>query len=88
LICIGEPYRPQGHLTWELNWIKAVYTYADTDLDGCATYEEMLNLYEWGMRDEATYESLIDAYFDAADADGDGLMTWSELNQWLPSVAD
>ena len=47
----------------------------------------MITLYEWGLQtvEDGTAVDLIDMYF-AADLDTDGLMTWSELMQWLPTV--
>ena len=30
--------------------------------------------------------ALIDQYFASGDLDADGMMTWSELNQWLPGA--
>lgn len=83
--CIGEPYRPQTGYESEVSWIEAIYTFADTDGDGCATYDELISLYQWGMQDGAAYETFVDEYFLQA-AGEDGLVTWAELNQWLPTV--
>lgn len=85
--CIGEPYRPEEAETHEINWIKAVFTYGDANRNGCASYDEMIALYEWGMQEQSVYDDFLDLYF-SADTNADGLMTWSELNQWLPSVSE
>ena len=47
----------------------------------------MTELYEWAMQDASTYIGYVDMYM-AADASGDGLMTWSELNAWLPGMLE
>jgi hypothetical protein len=38
--------------------------------------------FEWGTKDADVYLQMVDDFFDA-DANADGLMTWSELNKWL-----
>lgn len=84
LIVIGEPYRPRSEEEHEMAWIEAVFIYAAGSLDGCATYDDMLGLYSWAA--EADAVGLIDQYFAGGDLDEDGMMTWSELNQWLPGA--
>ena len=31
-------------------WIEAVFIFADADGDDCATYDEMINIYNWASQ--------------------------------------
>lgn len=45
----------------------------------------MVSLFEWGVQDADVYVDFVNSYFGFGDLNGDGLMTWAELNAWLAS---
>lgn len=84
---LGAPYLSMDEMEAEDAYISAIFTYADADGDGCATRESMDALYEWGTQDAQTYAGYVDLFF-GGDANEDDLMTWSEMNAWLPGVVN
>lgn len=60
----------------EIDFFTAIYTYADSDMDNCVDYDEMVHLFASGS--ELVFSDLLMA-FDG-DLNADGLLTWYEFN--------
>ena len=45
--CLGEPYMRATDQAYSASWIEAVFIFADEDGNDCATYDEMINIYNW-----------------------------------------
>lgn len=77
--CINEPYL--NGLNWMETIIGILFGWADSDSDGCVTYDEFWGIIQWSMMDTMNdFEVMLSETFSTCDVDGTGLLTWAEFN--------
>lgn len=83
--CIGEPYL--AGIDFYSAIIGILFSWADSDSDGCANYDEFVSILAWANTnsyDETT--TAISSIFFMCDADSTGALTWAELNNCMDNA--
>lgn len=71
-----------------VDWYNAIYIVADENHDMCVTREEIMNLFSFGMLDPTMIQGITDQTFAYADINNSGVLSWAEINQFIPSLPD